>query len=77
MTAPVEQAVPSRHPVRNEPLGSARRGQELLAQLHGRHAAAALCDEMQDIAPAFVDMTIERYGAACCGPFQAQCSRAR
>ena len=59
MTAPVEQAVPSRHPVRNEPLGSARRGQELLAQLHGRHAAAALCDEMQDIAPAFVDMTIE------------------
>lgn len=43
----------------SHPLGSVQRGHELLAQLHGEHAAAALSAELQDIAPAFVDMTIE------------------
>lgn len=36
-----------------------RRGLELLEQLHGGHAGAAMVAEMQEICPAFADMTIE------------------
>lgn len=36
-----------------------RQGLELLERLHGGHAGAALVDEMRDICPAFVDMTID------------------
>lgn len=35
------------------------RGLELLAKLHGGHVGAALVAEMEDICPAFSDMTIE------------------
>ena len=36
-----------------------RRGLELLEQLHGGHAGASLVAEMQDVCPAFADMTID------------------
>ncbi len=36
-----------------------RRGLELLEQLHGGHAGAAMVAEMEDICPAFADMTID------------------
>ncbi|GGC95722.1 carboxymuconolactone decarboxylase family protein [Undibacterium terreum] len=36
-----------------------RRGLELLEQLHGGHAGAAMVAEMQDVCPAFADMTID------------------
>ncbi|HEY4079753.1 MAG TPA: carboxymuconolactone decarboxylase family protein [Burkholderiaceae bacterium] len=36
-----------------------RRGLELLEQLHGGHAGAAMVAEMQEICPAFADMTID------------------
>ncbi len=36
-----------------------RRGLELLEQLHGGHAGAAMVVEMQDVCPAFADMTID------------------
>ena len=36
-----------------------RRGLELVAQLHGGHAGEAMIAEMQEIAPAFADMTID------------------
>ncbi|MES2105431.1 MAG: carboxymuconolactone decarboxylase family protein [Pseudomonadota bacterium] len=36
-----------------------RRGLELLEQLHGGHAGASMIAEMQDICPAFADMTID------------------
>ena len=36
-----------------------RRGLALLEQLHGGHAGAAMVAEMQDICPAFADMTID------------------
>jgi len=36
-----------------------RRGLELLETLHGGHAGAAMVAEMQDICPAFADMTID------------------
>jgi 4-carboxymuconolactone decarboxylase len=36
-----------------------RRGLELVAQLHGGHAGEAVIAEMQEIAPAFADMTID------------------
>jgi 4-carboxymuconolactone decarboxylase len=35
------------------------RGLELLEQLHGGHAGEAMVAEMQDVCPAFSDMTIE------------------
>lgn len=35
------------------------RGLELLEQLHGAHAGAAMVEEMSSICPAFADMTIE------------------
>jgi 4-carboxymuconolactone decarboxylase len=35
------------------------RGLELLEELHGGHAGAAMVAEMQDICPAFADMTID------------------
>jgi 4-carboxymuconolactone decarboxylase len=35
------------------------RGLELLEQLHGGHAGAAMVAEMADICPAFADMTID------------------
>ncbi|MBV8658552.1 MAG: carboxymuconolactone decarboxylase family protein [Burkholderiales bacterium] len=35
------------------------RGLELLEQLHGGHAGAAMVAEMQDICPDFADMTID------------------
>ena len=36
-----------------------RRGLELLEQLHGGHAGAAMMAEMQEICPAFADMAID------------------
>ncbi len=36
-----------------------RRGLELLEQLHGGHAGAALVAEVEGICPAFADMTID------------------
>jgi 4-carboxymuconolactone decarboxylase len=36
-----------------------QRGQELLEQLHGGHAGAAMVAEMKDICSAFADMTVE------------------
>jgi len=36
-----------------------RRGLELLEQLHGGHAGAAMVAEMRDVCPAFADMTID------------------
>jgi len=36
-----------------------QRGLELLEQLHGGHAGAAMVAEMQAICPAFADMTID------------------
>lgn len=36
-----------------------RRGLELLEQLHGGHAGAAMVAELEDICPAFADMTID------------------
>ena len=36
-----------------------RRGLELLERLHGGHAGEAMVAEMQDVCPAFADMTIE------------------
>jgi 4-carboxymuconolactone decarboxylase len=36
-----------------------RRGLELLEQLHGGHAGAAMVAEMQEICPDFADMTID------------------
>ncbi|SEI88296.1 carboxymuconolactone decarboxylase family protein [Frateuria terrea] len=57
--SPPGQPTVSGHAAHDNPLGSAKRGEELLAQLHGQDAASALAAEMQDIAPAFVDMTIE------------------
>jgi 4-carboxymuconolactone decarboxylase len=36
-----------------------RRGLELLEQLHGGHAGAAMISEMRDVCPAFADMTID------------------
>lgn len=36
-----------------------RRGLELLERLHGDHAGAAMVAEMQEICPAFADMTID------------------
>lgn len=36
-----------------------RRGLELLEQLHGGHAGAAMVAEMQDVCPAFADMSID------------------
>jgi len=36
-----------------------RRGLELLENLHGGHAGEAMVAEMQDVCPAFADMTIE------------------
>jgi len=36
-----------------------RRGLELLEQLHGGHAGAAMVAEMQHVCPAFADMTID------------------
>ena len=36
-----------------------RRGLVLVAQLHGGHAGEAMIAEMQEIAPAFADMTID------------------
>lgn len=36
-----------------------KRGLELLEQLHGGHAGAAMVAQMQDICPAFADMTID------------------
>ena len=36
-----------------------RRGLELLESLHGGHAGEAMVAEMQDVCPAFADMTIE------------------
>jgi len=36
-----------------------RRGLELLEKLHGGHAGAAMVDEMKEICPDFVTMTIE------------------
>ena len=36
-----------------------RRGLELLEQLHGGHAGGAMVAEMQEICPAFADMTID------------------
>src|ERR1700733_5027950 len=35
------------------------RGLELLEQLHGAHAGAAMVEEMSQICPPFADMTIE------------------
>ena len=35
------------------------RGLELLEQLHGAHAGAAMVEEMRHICPPFADMTIE------------------
>lgn len=36
-----------------------RRGLELLEQLYGGHAGAAMVAEMQEVCPAFADMTID------------------
>ncbi len=36
-----------------------KRGLELLEELHGEHAGAAMMAEMQDICPDFADMAIE------------------
>lgn len=36
-----------------------RRGLELLEQLHGGHAGAGMVAEMQEVCPAFADMTID------------------
>lgn len=36
-----------------------QRGLQLLEQLHGGHAGAAMVAELQDICPAFADMTID------------------
>lgn len=36
-----------------------RRGLELLEQLHGGHAGAAMVAEMKEVCPAFADMTID------------------
>ena len=36
-----------------------RRGLELLEQLHGGQAGAAMVAEMRDVCPAFADMTID------------------
>ncbi|MGZ5198385.1 MAG: carboxymuconolactone decarboxylase family protein [Telluria sp.] len=44
--------MPSLNPLR-------RRGLELLERLHGAHAGAAMVAEMEDICPAFADMSIE------------------
>ncbi|RKP50884.1 carboxymuconolactone decarboxylase family protein [Trinickia fusca] len=35
------------------------RGLELLDQLHGGHAGAAMVAELEDVCPAFADMTID------------------
>ncbi len=37
-----------------------RRALELLERLHGGHAGAAMIAELQDVCPAFADMSIER-----------------
>jgi len=36
-----------------------RRGLQLLEELHGGHAGAAMVAEMQEVCPAFADMTID------------------
>lgn len=36
-----------------------RRGLELLEQLHGGHAGAAMVEEMRNVCPVFADMTID------------------
>jgi 4-carboxymuconolactone decarboxylase len=41
------------------PAALRQRGLQLLEQLHGGHAGAAMVAEMKDICPAFADMTVE------------------
>jgi len=41
------------------PASTRRRGLELLEQLHGGHAGAAMVAEMQEVCPDFADITID------------------